>query len=121
MANNVTTSIRVIRNRCGHGVVIDVGTFPCPRCRENDIENESGMAGQMATCKNCGARSSLSNWNDGLITMDKIPNKSHFQVVHELFKRPPNEVVEKTNVQGGRFKLYDEVTEHNKLVKEQQG
>ena len=108
--------MRIVRNYFYKKLSIDTGAFPCPRCRSDNVTNESGMCGQIATCIKCGARSALDRWNDGFIDMDKVPNKTYYEFVDLKFKRPLGEKVEIHRKQSGRQKLYDEVEQQNKSI-----
>lgn len=76
------------------GDLIDIGALPCPRCRSVSVSIFSHPAvGQLATCNDCGGRSRLSDFNDGIIDMER-ERKGTFQGVAPLhFERPSSDVI----------------------------
>lgn len=77
---------------------MDTGALPCPRCRSMNFEVTSSMyTGSMATCKDCGARSHLCEWNDGEVQLHRDPCKSPlFQYAGLKFQRPAEDRIVKT-------------------------
>ena len=75
-------------------LLIDIGALPCPRCRSVSVAIFSHPAvGQLATCNDCGGRSSLNDFNDGFIYMEREP-KGTFRGIKPLrFDRPESDVI----------------------------
>lgn len=75
--------------------LIDSAALPCPRCRSENISVESHMfTGPMATCVECGSRSTLHRWNDGYIDLALKNECGTYRHVGEHYQRPESDVIE---------------------------
>ncbi len=88
----------VYRYPLGYGITMDTGPLPCPRCRSANVEHTSHPAtGSMATCRACGARSHLNEWNDGRVDLDRIKGRTTYKYCGLTFPRPTSDVVKRVS------------------------